>query len=77
MDQISDWTNTHFMKLNSEKSKFMVVNYTDNYQFSTRLRIDNNSLKQVTQTRLLGVLVNDQLAWHANTEFLVKKPTRE
>ena len=73
LDQISDWTNTHLMKLNSEKSKFMVVNYTDNYQFSTRLRIDNNSLKQVKQTRLLGVLVNDQLSWHENTEFIVKK----
>ena len=45
MDKISDWTNTHFMKSNSEKSKFIVVNYTNNYPFSTRLRIDNNSLK--------------------------------
>ena len=61
------------MKLNPEKSKFMVVNYTDNYQFNTRLRIENNSLKQVKETKLLGVLVNDQLSWHANTDFIVKK----
>ena len=73
LDKIADWTSTHLMKLNSEKSKFMVVNYTDNYQFNTRLRIDNNSLKQVKETRLLGVLVNDKLSWHANTDFLVKK----
>ena len=73
LDKISDWTNTHLMKLNSEKSKYMVVNYTNNYQFNARLSIDNNSLNQVRQTRLLGVLVNDQLSWHANTDFIVKK----
>ena len=46
LDQISDWTNTHLMKLNSEKSKFILVNFTDNYQFNARLKI-----KQVRETR--------------------------
>ena len=73
MDKITDWTNSHLMKLNPEKSKFMVVNYTDNYQFNTRLRIENNSLNQVKETKLLGVYVNDQLSWYANTDFIVKK----
>ena len=46
LDQISDWTNTHLMKLNSEKSKFILENFTDNYQFNARLKI-----KQVRETR--------------------------
>ena len=73
LDEISEWTNTHQMKLNSEKSKFMVVNFTDNFKFNTRLRIGKDSLQQVRETRLLGVLLNDQLSWHSNTDFLVKK----
>ena len=61
------------MKLNSEKSKYMVINFTENHQFNTRLSIEKNNLKQIRETRLLGVVINDQLTWHSNTNFLVKK----
>ena len=61
------------MKLNSDKSKFMVVNFTENYQFNTRLNIENEMLKQVSETRLLGVIVNEQITWHSNNDHIVKK----
>ena len=51
----------------------MVVNFTDKYQFNTRLNIENEMLKQVRETRLLGVIVNEQLTWHSNTDHIVKK----
>ena len=73
LDKISEWTRANLMQLNSEKSKFMVVNFTENYQFNTRLNIENQMLQQVKETKLLGVIVNDQLTWHSNTNFLVKK----
>ena len=73
LDKISEWTNTNQMKLNPDKSKFMVVNFTDNYQFNTRLNIEGDNLQQVRETKLLGVIVNDKLSWHSNTNFLVKK----
>ena len=61
------------MKLNADKSKYMIVNYTDNFQFNTRLTLDNNVLKQVNETRLLGVIISDDLSWHSNSDFIVKK----
>ena len=36
LKDISVWTDNNLMKLNTDKSKYMVVNYTDNYQFNTR-----------------------------------------
>ena len=51
----------------------MVVNFTEKHQFNTRLSIENSNLKQIKETHLLGVVVNDQLNWHSNTEFIVKK----
>ena len=30
-------------------------------------------LEQVSETRLLGVIINERLTWHSNTDFLVKK----
>ena len=53
------------MKLNSEKSKFIVVIITESYHFNTRLNIENEML--------LGVIINEQLTWHANTDPSVKK----
>ena len=73
LDKISDWTHSNLMKLNAEKSKYMIINFTTNYQFSTRLCLENKRLEQVKETRLLGVVMNDKLTWHSNTEFIVKK----
>ena len=60
LDKISEWTNENLMKVNSGKSKYMVVNFTDNFQFSTRLTLEDNLLEHVRETRLLGVVINDR-----------------
>ena len=73
LKNISNWTDNNLMKLNTDKSKYMIVNYTDNFQFSTRLTLNSNVLEQVKETRLLGVILRDDLTWSANTEFIVKK----
>ena len=72
-DQICDWTEKKKMKLNSDKSKYMIVNFTRNYQFNTRLELENILLEQVHETRLLGLVINEQLSWQSNTTFIVKK----
>ena len=35
--------------------------------------MEDNLLEQVRETRLLGVVINDRLTWHSNTDFIVKK----
>ena len=35
--------------------------------------INNSSLDQVSETRLLGLIVQDDLSWRSNTESLVKR----
>ena len=61
------------MQLNSAKSKYMVINCTDNYQYNTRLCLGSKKLEQVREDRLLWVIINDKLTWESNTEFIVKK----
>ena len=73
LDKIADWTNSAKMKLNTDKSKYMVFNFTRDHQFSTRLHLEDKVLEQVKETRLLGLIINDDLSWHANTQSLVKK----
>ena len=61
------------MKLNTAKSKYMVINFTDNYQFNTRLSFEDVLLEEVQETRLLGVVINNTLTWNSNTEYIVKR----
>ena len=51
----------------------MVFNFTDKYQFSTRLKLNNENLEIVKHAKLLGVTISDDLKWDLNTENLVKR----
>ena len=57
LDQVENWTEVNQMKLNIEKSKVMVFNFTVDSQFATRLYIENTLLETVTQTKLLVTII--------------------
>ena len=73
MNQIKDWTDQQKMILNSKKTKVMIFNFTNKYKFTTRLKLNNDSVEVVDKAKLLGVLITDDLKWDANTEMIVKK----
>ena len=73
LQQIEVWTNEKQMKLNTNKSKYMIINFTDNYQFNTRLEIAGKQVQEVTQARLLGVQIENTLSWQSNTNLIVQK----
>ena len=61
------------MLINEKKSKTMIFNYTDNYQFSTRLSINDQLLEVIDSTKLLGTVISSDLSWDLNTASIVKK----
>ena len=73
MDSICEWTNLKKIKLNERKSNVMVINYTHNYQFGTRVHLNDSLLEIINETRLLGTVVSSDLKWHSNTRQLTQK----
>ena len=73
VNNISDWTNLNKMKLNTKKTKAMVFNFTNDFQFSTRIVAEDDTVNIVKEAKLLGVIINDQLTWDQNTDSLVKQ----
>ena len=61
------------MALNTDKTKYMIINFCTSLQFQTRLYLKDNLLNQVKQTKLLGVIISDDLSWSANTSNIIKK----
>ena len=73
LDSICTWTDKQKMKLNIKKSNIMIFNPTRNHKFSTRLKMNDNVLPIISQTKLLGTTITDDLKWNVNTKELVKK----
>ena len=76
LNEIEQWTENNKMKLNIKKSNYMIFNFTNDHQFSTRLEISGNPVEEVSNTRLLGVQIDSSLSWQSNTDLIVRKAYR-
>ena len=61
------------MLINQKKSKIMIFNFTQKHQFTTRLELNGDTLEVVPKTKLLGVIIQDDLKWDSNIASLVKR----
>ena len=73
LETINNCTKEQEKKINFEKTKYMIFNFCHFRQFQTRVSIDETLLEQVKETKLLGLIISDDLSWHSNTNNLVKK----
>ena len=62
LQKIEDWTKNQEMCLNNKKSKYMIFNFCHSKQFQTRLKINETVIEQVKETKLLGVILADDLS---------------
>ena len=66
-------TSTNKMGVIKKKSLAMIFNFTRNYQCTTKLAHNNDSVEIIDETKLLGTIITDDLKWHRNTESIVKR----
>ena len=51
----------------------MIFNFTNNYQFGTNLKLNDQTIEVIQETKLMGTIITDDLKWTKNTDYLVKK----
>ena len=73
LDWICSWTENQKMMINNKKTKCMVFNYTENYQFTPRLSVEGEILEVIDSTKLLGTIITSDLRWEQNMASIVKK----
>ena len=73
LKKISKWTEQKQMQLNTKKTNYMLFNFTKKYQFNTRLKLEGQNLDQVHETKLLGLVIRDDLSWKSNTSVITRK----
>ena len=74
---LSEYMKSNKLHINMSKCCYMYFhreyrnNLNDNN--NTELKIDNNVIKQVTETKFLGVTIDEKLNWNAHIKHLTKK----
>ena len=68
MEDIKTWTDDNKMKLNENKTKNMIFNFSKEHQFTTKLSVNDVNLEVVNEAKLLGTIVTNNLSWNRNTE---------
>ena len=61
------------MIISQKKTKAMIVNFTDNHQFTTRLQLKGENIEIVDKMKILGTIITDKLTWDDNCNYLIKK----
>ena len=51
----------------------MLFNFTDKYQFTTRLELNDKTVEVIDSTKLLGTIITNDIKWDKNTANIVKK----
>ena len=73
LNHINSWTQSQKMKINTSKTKTLIFNFTDNYQFRTRLNLGGELLETVSETKLLGTILTSDMKWHQKTNNIIRK----
>ena len=71
--KINVWTESHKMVISEQKTKALIFNFTENYQFTTRLDLKGKNIELVDQMKILGTIVDNKLSWDANCKQIVRK----
>ena len=61
------------MKINEKKTKSMIINFTNNYQFTTRLLLNETNIEIVDKMKILGTIITDKLTWTENCKELISR----
>ena len=72
MERVERWSEGKQMKLNIKKTKNICFNFSRDKQFSTDIKLHNESIETVSETKLLGTIITSDLKWNRNTESIVK-----
>ena len=76
VDIAARWTEQNDMKINSEKSKAIIISFAQDGNFRStipNIKIDGRDIAQVCHAKLLSVTISQDLTWNKHVDNIVKK----
>ena len=73
IEDINAWTKNQQMLISEKKTKSMIFNFTKNYQFHTRMKLNDQNIEIVKKMKILGTIFTDNFSWDENCASIIKK----
>ena len=75
LDSISSWLSSHFLQINSSKSKYIFFSHKPFSYFDSfsKLTISQSPIERVSSFRYLGIILSSSLSWSPHISFVLNK----
>ena len=73
LNKIQAYAELNEMKLNFSKTKFMLFNPTNVYDFIPEVEVKGHDLETLEEMKMLGLILRNDLSWRSNTDAMVIK----
>ena len=76
VDMVDVWTSQNDIRLNSEKCKEMIIDFSRNYSLTSGIQsvtIGEQVLERVEHAKMLGVTISNNLTWSKHIDNIVSK----
>ena len=77
LDNLEEFVNSKQLKINDQKSTVMAFNFSRSYDFPPDFHIGNNELQVVRESKVLGVVIRDDLKWDSHISYTCKRAARK
>ena len=68
-----NWCDNHFLQLNVKKTKELIVDFRIKDNCHDLLNIKDESVERVSEFKYLGIIFDEKLEWHSQTNKVQKK----
>ena len=74
LDELKQFATKKLLRIKEKKTNVFKFNFSRIYDFPPELNIEGftEKLKVIKETKLLGVMLSDDLKWASNTDYMVK-----
>ena len=76
MIKISAWLKINKLSLNIDKTHFMLFKGKRKIRKGIEIKIDNRMINQVSETKFLGIYIDENLSWKSHIQNITKKVAR-
>ena len=78
LNNLKVFTDNNLMVINQKKTSIMSFNFRKSLEFPPIFRIGDGPVLNIEkQTRLLGIMISDDLKWSAHVDFIVKRANKK
>ena len=75
LDSLETFASRKLLRIKEKKTSVMKFNFARGHDFPPELTINGfeDQLEVINETKLLGIMVTEDLKWNSNTEYICKK----